>query len=515
MKWLLGRIGLPKAIGLYVDEETIVMSQVVATPLGRIEVLRRTEPVGAEGLAAALGRVLGPVMGKRRFRRPPVSLAVPSRRVYFSTRPVHASTGDSSAHVLLREAFCSQNITVGDMVVDVIKSQPDSREVAGIASCDKNYLGPMLDALQTLDIVPRRTEPAPCALLRLGAARRRERRGSKVVLRVFLSNRQILAILVANRMPLLWRVTPLAQGEEASAILSACRSLAATAKNCGVDSALEEVIIHGYAELQRLVDLEWIEEQLNVSVDWLKEPALDDAWIARGAAEAAVGSEEATFDLGRSMKPPPTLKQIFPWREAALQAFLLACVAAFLAYTSWTLRQSQGRIAAAPAGGAAVDKRKLQKEKEELESNIQALREFFDGRVLWTSCLRDLAARVPQDMYLTSIRGLCELENKQKKRGGAKAKKSLVLRGAIKVPPDGIVPREIDRLLVALRSDPTLKEDFPLITLDELQQVQAREGEVPTAIFSVVCLPREKKAGAGGQTPAGKAEAGKKGKDAK
>ena len=34
MKWLLARIGLPKAIGVYVDEDTITLSQIVATPLG-------------------------------------------------------------------------------------------------------------------------------------------------------------------------------------------------------------------------------------------------------------------------------------------------------------------------------------------------------------------------------------------------------------------------------------------------------------------------------------------------
>ena len=57
----------------------------------------------------------------------------------------------------------------------------------------------------------------------------------------------------------------------------------------------------------------------------------------------------------------------------------------------------------------------------------------------------------------------------------------------------GTVPPEIDRLLIALRSDPTLEEHFPLVTMDELQQVPSKSGRAPEAIVSIVCLPDEKK----------------------
>ena len=36
------------------------------------------------------------------------------------------------------------------MVVDVVKSEPDSRAVASIAACDKTYLNDILDALAAL-----------------------------------------------------------------------------------------------------------------------------------------------------------------------------------------------------------------------------------------------------------------------------------------------------------------------------------------------------------------------------
>ncbi len=40
MKSLLAGIGLPKAIGLYIDEGTVHLSQVVSTPWGPVEVAR-------------------------------------------------------------------------------------------------------------------------------------------------------------------------------------------------------------------------------------------------------------------------------------------------------------------------------------------------------------------------------------------------------------------------------------------------------------------------------------------
>ena len=50
MKWLLARIGLPKAIGVYVDEDTITLSRIVATPLGPIEIARQSETFEEENL---------------------------------------------------------------------------------------------------------------------------------------------------------------------------------------------------------------------------------------------------------------------------------------------------------------------------------------------------------------------------------------------------------------------------------------------------------------------------------
>jgi hypothetical protein len=69
----------------------------------------------------------------------------------------------------------------------------------------------------------------------------------------------------------------------------------------------------------------------------------------------------------------------------------------------------------------------------------------------------------------------------------------MVLRGAVSLGKDGSVPEEIDRVLNTLREHPRLKDDFPVVELADLKQVQHTGSETPLAAFTVVCLPKAKK----------------------
>ncbi len=493
MRSLLTRIGLPKAIGLYVEEDVITASQIVAAPWGAVETCRREEKVAPGGLAEALKRLTESHGGRGGFRRVPVAVVLPAQRVYFATRPIQITASDASPHVLLREALRSASVSVSDMAVDVIKAQPDKRLVAGIVACDAEYMRGLLKALKDCGIRPVRAEPGPCALLRAAAHRYRAGRNAKVVLRLFLSESEALAVLVVNKLPVVWRYLSLPRGDEASTILSAARSLVMVSRDCGIESPLDMVLLHGRPDLARLLDVDWMQEQMRVPVRWFDGPGLENGQIAFGSALGCWNLEQRAFDLSHSLKPRASFREIFPWREVAAQVVLLLCMALFLLHRYSGLQESYAALQVHNAQNihtGSVQESQLAQEKQDLEQRIAAVAKFLGTRVIWTSYERELAGCLPANTFLTSFQGTSELESAEQKKSRGKAKKSLVLQGTALISQSGLMPREIDLLLDKLRGHPALKRDFPVVELTALKQGQRLANETPAAFFTVVCLPK-------------------------
>jgi hypothetical protein len=495
MSSLLAKIGLPSAIGIYLDGGTVYVSQAVAGPFGAVEVARHSETGEPDQLLNTLEQQLARLPGCRGLSYTRVAIGIANERTYFSTRPVQAAGADATAQVLLREALRSSNVAVDDMVVDVIKRQPDNRPVASLVSCKKSYVEPLINATKDHRIHLVRMEPAASALLRTAAKKHRARRGAKIVLRIFLGADRILAVLAANNLPVVWRQFNLPRGDEASAIVSAARALSTVGGHCGIDSNLGAVMVHGRADLQRLVDLGWIEKTTGTAVQWFDDPALEGPDIAQGVACGALREREPGFDLSQSLKPRVSLWALFPLREASLQMALLVLLGLFLFFRSKDLERAHAEIVTQNATNsvALLPVAELNKEKSELLQKVTAVHKFLDTRVSWTSYARDLTERLPDNVFLTSFQGDCELPSSSKKGRTVKPKKGLVLRGAVSIPHDGLIPYEIDRLLATLREHEMLKRDFPEIELADLKQFKRAADANAQAIFTVVCLPKSRK----------------------
>jgi len=498
MKSLLGKVGFPKAIGVYVGDGEVTVSQVVSTPFGPVEIARRSENADPDELVSVIRRLIEPILGRDRFHRISVAVGISAERTYFATRPIQNPGNEASPHVLLREALRSPNILVGEMAVDVIKAQPDKRPVASIVACDSQYLTGILEALQECGVRPLRAEPAPCALLRAGASRRRSRHSAKVVVRLFLDESRALGILVADKLPVVWRLAGLRRGDEASSILSAIRSLAAVSKDCGIQSPLDAVVVHGRPDLPRLLDTGWLEKQVGVPVDWVPDPPLASSQVAFGLAIGCLNRDQRAFDLSHSLKPQASLWELFPLREAALQVGLILCMAVLLAGHYLTLSDSYAAIQAESSKHhwmESMQEPQLVKERDELNQKVAAVRKFLDTRITWTSYQRDLAACLPDNVFLTSLQGVSELEQGGNKASKGKPKKSLVIRASVVISKDGLVPQEVDRFLNTLRNHPALKRDFPVVELTDLKQLEGTDDGPAIATFTVVCLPKSAKGG--------------------
>lgn len=496
MKSLLAKVGLPTAIGLYIDDQTVTLSQVASTPFGPVEITGYSENAEPNELPVVLKRLLTPLLGKRRFRRIPVALGLPAGRSCLLTRPIQKSRNDPSPEVLLHEALRSSKVSINGMVVDVVKTEPDKRPVAAILSCEKKYLTELLGALERCDVRPLRAEPEPCALLRAAVSQHRAPRGAKVVIRLFLSETRALAVLAAGAQPIVWRFTGLERGDEAAAIVSVSRCVQMVSKDCGIQSSPDAVILHGRPALARLLDIDWVEGQLGAPVQWHEGPALDNSRVAFGLALGCLGNNKQAFDLSRSVKPCASIWEVFPWREAVVQCAALVLMALFLFDRSESLNRDYEAVRMQNSQYAEITSMQdveLQKTKTDLEQKVAAVEGYLDTRINWTSYERDLSECLPPELYLTSLVGLCELKSSGKKRGGAKLKKSLVLQGAAAITKEGLVPREIDDFLDTLRAHPMLKRDFPVVELAKLKQIQQRSVDIPRAEFTVICLPKTKK----------------------
>jgi hypothetical protein len=466
------------------------------TPFGHLELERLKQSYMPGELPVVLEKLLRTLLGNSRTCRLPVAVGLPVRSVFFSTRPIHHSTKDPQPQVLLREALQSAHVRTETMQADLIRTQPGNRTVASIAACEQKQIEQLLAVLGRFGISPSRIEPGPWALHRMAGSSSRMGR-PRSVLRVFLGQTEGLAMLVGGGLPLVWRSFDLPRGDEATAILSVSRSLAALSHYCGLDGPLDSIVIHGRNDLKHVTNFEWLQEQLKTSTQWQDGPEYDDEHVALGLAQGCLKSHDVAFDLAKRLKPRPSLSQIFPWGQFLTQAAMLLFLALFLwdkadgLETSYrktrTRNEPQQRL-------VSLRQAELAKRKNELEDQAGAVQQFLGSRVLWTRLLRELPDRMPESMFLLSFQGECDLPVKDKK-SAAKPKKSLVLRAATAMPKNGSMPPELDRFLDSLREDALLKKDFPQVELGGLQHFLSSAYAEPLAFFTVVCLPKTEASG--------------------
>ncbi len=503
MKSILGKLSPRRAVGVYVGDDEIAVSEVAATPLGPVELHHRREPYQPDELGAVLKRALEPLLGKR--RRCPVAFGLPSLRVFFSTRPLKAMNVEVSPKALLHEVLRSPNSNVEELAIDLIEASPGKRPVVSIVSSRKKYLSGLLEEIQTCGVRPFRVEPSPCALLRAAEARHSGGRKAKVVMRLFFGEREGLATLSAGGWPLVWRSFGIDEPATPTTLTSTVRTLEAVGNLCGAGSPIDVIMVHGSSAVPNQTDRESFEKQAGARVEWHDGPTLDGESIAFGVAMGCLQpSSSKAFDLARVLKPRETLWELFPWGEVALQIAAIVCLGLFLWQRSAELTDTLSAVQAETARRdwlAPLTDQQLTKEKKESEQRVDAIGKFLSTRIVWTNYTHDLPKRLPANVVLNSLQGLCELPKKGKKdEKAAKSKKSLLLRIGAPIPQDGSAPQEIDNFLDSLRGHPLLKKDFPLVELADIKWYQPFVGAKPTAFFTVICLPKPTAPAGGGET---------------
>ncbi len=224
--------------------------------------------------------------------------------------------------------------------------------------------------------------------------------------------------------------------------------------------------------------------------------------MALGTALANPLTEAIGLDLARGLKPVVPVREIIPWGELVLQGALVAGVSLFLhagdVELNTQLKSTQVEIATMP-WIKDQDQAKLQAEKKILEDRFKALDSFQVSRVDWSAQLQTVAADMPETTMVTSFQGSAAIKDKEQ----SSSKNQMVVSFTTPLGTDGAIPLEINEFIAALRAEPVLKQEFPVIDVSGLQARPSSGKQLPSASYSVVCMPAVKGKGSGPKSAAG------------
>ena len=103
------------------------------------------------------------------------------------------------------------------------------------------------------------------------------------------------------------------------------------------------MIIHGRPDLVLTHDPAVFQQRTGAQLIRCPEPDYDPATAALGVALANPDADGAGHDLARTLKPPVSIREIFPWGELVLHSILLGAFSLFL---SGTVTEANARLKA-------------------------------------------------------------------------------------------------------------------------------------------------------------------------
>lgn len=414
----------------------------------------------------------------------PIAAAIPTDECYFATRPIASGAANASPRALLRESLRSSVARLDQMGIDVIHWQPDRRAVAGICAAPNERIEAIRTAVAASKHSLRRLEPAAACLIGVSPEREGRDRKNALVTRVLLGETSLLAVMSRGSKPIHWQSFPLPAGDEATGIVSAIRSLEAASGACGLDRTSDSFVIHGRAELQMLIDQNWLEDSLDGTLRWVASPTLQGADVAQAAADRLLSDEDDGFDLVRQHRDPLKLHRVVPYKE--IVAYLLA--ASVLTAILWgrldSLKNDKTALVTS-APPMVIDGENPKLEKDQLSSRASAVSQFLDKRVRWSTVLSEITAALPEDMSLESIAGTSPL-GKQSRKSSKSMPTTLVLAAKCKLQEDGSLPTTLNSLAETLHQLDSVKPHFESVELSDVRRVKSQETGASGAVFSVI-----------------------------
>jgi hypothetical protein len=484
----------PPAIGLLIDEHEIAMSVTVTTLRGRREIAHETQNCEQQPTEEALKNMLAPWLSSG--VKPWVRLGLSEARVFQAAVPITPANRQHAPQNFFLEAVQVTNVRAEDRIVELIKIDLGHQQLACVAASPRAVVESSIEMMTRLGTRVGLIESAPASLWRAGAYYRRVPRGSKLCVRLFLGEAQATGLLAAGDQVLFWHTFDLPEGGEIGAALAAYSTLWMMGRHARITLPIDTVIIHGRPDLILTEQQqEAFGPRTGARLLRCDRPANSSAATALGLALANPLAGDTGLDLARTLKAPTTIRDIFPYGELVAHVLLMAAASIFLVCAA---AESNHRLAAVRGSLKAYpwlkdqDQAKLDAEKKLVQEKLKVISAFRDTRLKWSGALRRIAEAMPESTLITALAGDSEIEAGSR-AGPGRAKKKLVVTFDTPLAGNGSLPQEIDGFLTALRAEPTLKRHFGLIEVTGFRANPARLGTLPSATYSVVCLPGSEK----------------------
>jgi len=482
-----------RAVGAYLKQDRIVLTEVASTPAGQVVRGPHVQEVGDLGPGEALKQWLTTHLTARQRRHTPVCVGLAAEQVFFATRRVDGEhrKESPSANELLEASGAFHAWDKDGAAADYVKTKLPGMHAYSLTAVKRDLAEQVLSALKEAGVRTSRLEPGPWSLLNAADRQGKPPKKWKLAIRVLLEKANGLAMLVADGQPVLWRRFALNEAAPALSVTSAVRSLQIYARRNFDLRSFSGLLLQG-----RVPDglVRQMEDETGMAVAAAAGDGPTDGQYSLALALSAKKGRDRGLDLMRSLRPPPSIREMLPWKLAGLIVLLAGCMAFLLWDESAALaseqeslqRQNASHEWARPLTTAAI-----RTERTVLSAEVGAVRKFLATRILWSNYLRDLPTRLPPNACLSKITAICELPDMSKKKQKRDAKQSMTLCGMARFADRTRAPREIDAFLESLREMDLLKHDFPLVEMAEIRW--RKQGRSEIALFTIVALPKNKK----------------------
>jgi hypothetical protein len=488
-----------RAIGIMVEDQRIALCVLPSATRWRRPLMCEIRECGEESPQDVLKRLLEPwiaaVRGKGATHGPWVQLGIPVAHAFQAVVPITQTNRDGTGQSYFLEAVQATNVRAEDRTIDLVRLEVDKQPLACVVAAQAGRVTNLVHMVSELGTRVGLMEPAAAALYRAGTFHAKAPRGSVLCARFFLGAHSAVGVLGAGGEPLFWHEFALEPGQETTAIMAAHSTLWMLGRNARITRPIDTAIVHGRPDLVLTQGSEDFRRRTGAQLIRCEAPGYTAEAAALGLALGDPLSRDTRLDLARELKPTPTIRDVFPWSELAVQGALVGCASLFFFNMSL---DAQSRLRGVEADLAAIpwikglDQAKLDTEKKALEERAKMIATFRDSRVDWSVPLRDIGEAAPHDTIITTLSGDSEIQTGPQ-AGPGKSKKQLVISFETPLESDGTLPRKIDGFLASLRGESLLKRHFPLIEVTALRANPVRQGVVPSASYSVVCLPKADK----------------------